>query len=241
MASICLILSAAALLLNGLTLLGRVPGRDSGVSNVLIGGLQLLLCTAVAITADGSLPALLAITGTFLFGLTYLYVGVDALAGLGSAGLGWFCGLVAVAAVVFAGVHVGDDPVLAVLWLGWAVLWSLFFVLLALGRSSITAYTGWALVLASPLTALVPALLALTDRWPTGPTAAGVAVLGEVVVFGGAAVLARSARIVGSTADPAAPTTPTPGNTAPASANQARTTPGTVPAAGSATTATTAS
>jgi hypothetical protein len=201
MASICLILSAAALLLNGLTLLGRVPGRDSGVSNVLIGGLQLLLCTAVAISADGSLPALFAITGTFLFGLTYLSVGVDALAGLGSAGLGWFCGLVAVAAVVFAGVHVADDPVLAVLWVGWAVLWSLFFVLLALGRSSITTYTGWALVLASPLTALVPALLALTGHWPTGPAAAGLAVLGEAVVFGGAAALARR-----STRDaPAAP------------------------------------
>lgn len=207
MASICLILSAAALLLNGLTLLGRVPGRDSGVSNVLIGGLQLLLCTAVAITADGSLPALLAITGTFLFGLTYLYVGVDALAGLGSAGLGWFCGLVAVAAVVFAAIHVVDDPVLAVLWAGWALLWSLFFVLLALGRASITAYTGWALVLASPLTALVPALLALTDHWPTGPAAAGVAVLGEVVVFGGAAALAR--RSAGSTTDPATRTAAT--------------------------------
>lgn len=191
MASICLILSAAALLLNGLTLLGRVPGRDSGVSNVLIGGLQLLLCTAVAISADGSLPALFAITGTFLFGLTYLYVGVDALAGLGSAGLGWFCGLVAVAAVVFAGVHVADDPVLSVLWVGWAALWSLFFVLLALGRTSIATYTGWALVLASPLTALVPALLALTGHWPTGPAGAGLAALGEVVVFGGAAALTR--------------------------------------------------
>ncbi|WP_368075752.1 AmiS/UreI family transporter, partial [Curtobacterium sp. Csp1] len=95
MAYICLLLSGAALLVNGLTLLGRVPGRDSGVFNVLVGGLQLVLCTAVAVTADGSLPALLAIAGTFLFGLTYLYVGLDALTGLGSAGLGWFCGLVA--------------------------------------------------------------------------------------------------------------------------------------------------
>ena len=205
MASICLILSAAALLLNGLTLLGRVPGRDSGVSNVLIGGLQLLLCTAVAISADGSLPALFAITGTFLFGLTYLYVGVDALAGLGSAGLGWFCGLVAVAAVVFAGVHVADDPVLAVLWVGWAALWSLFFVLLALGRTSIATYTGWALVLASPLTALVPALLALTGHWPTGPVAAAIAVLGEVVVFGGAAALTRRSSRNPATSPAAAP------------------------------------
>ncbi|MDY1003908.1 AmiS/UreI family transporter [Curtobacterium sp. CFBP9011] len=214
MASICLILSAAALLLNGLTLLGRVPGRDSGVSNVLIGGLQLLLCTAVAISADGSLPALFAITGTFLFGLTYLSVGVDALAGLGSAGLGWFCGLVAVTAVVFAGVYVADDPVLAVLWVGWAVLWSLFFVLLALGRTSIDTYTGWALVLASPVTALVPALLALIGHWPTGPAAAGIAALGEAVVFGGAGALTRRRTRNAATSPavapaPAAATSPT--------------------------------
>lgn len=230
MASICLILSAAALLLNGLTLLGRVPGRDSGVSNVLIGGLQLLLCTAVAISADGSLPALFAITGTFLFGLTYLYVGVDALAGLGSAGLGWFCGLVAVAAVVFAGVHVADDPVLAVLWVGWAALWSLFFVLLALGRTSIATYTGWALVLASPLTALVPALLALTGHWPTGPVAAAIAVLGEVVVFGGAAALTRRSPRNAATSPAAAPAPAAATSPAAAPAPAATTSPTAAPA-----------
>jgi hypothetical protein len=237
MASICLLLSAAALLLNGLTLLGRIPGRDSGVANVLIGGLQLVLCVAVAVSADGSTSALLAITGTFLFGLTYLYVGIDALAGLGSVGLGWFCGLVAVAAVVFAAVHVVDDPVLAVLWTGWAALWSLFFVLLALGRSGVTAHTGWALVLASPLTALVPALLALTGNWPTGPVAAGVAVVGLGIVFGGGAALARrsaparqrasdaAAGTDGRTVASAPPTTASPAPAVPATAPAATATP----------------
>lgn len=145
MAYICLILSGAALLINGLSLLGRVPGRDSGVFNVLIGSVQLVLCVAVAVPADGSLPALLAISGTFLFGLTYLYVGLDAFAGLGSTGLGWFCGLVAGVAVVFAVTNATVDPLLAVLWATWAGLWSLFFVLLALGRP-VGRYTAWALV-----------------------------------------------------------------------------------------------
>ncbi len=191
MALICLVLSGAALLVNGLTLLGRVPGRDSGVFNVLIGGLQLVLCVAVAVSADGSLPALFAIAGTFLFGLTYLYVGLDALFGLGSVGLGWFCGLVAALAAVFAVLHVADDPVLAVLWTGWAVLWTLFFVLLALGRSAVGTYTGWALVLASQVTTTVPAVLGLTGHWPTGPVATGIALVVLVGVFGGAALLAR--------------------------------------------------
>ncbi|MCJ1714952.1 AmiS/UreI family transporter [Curtobacterium sp. VKM Ac-2922] len=206
MALICLVLSGAALLVNGLTLLGHVPGRDSGVFNVLIGGLQLVLCIAVAVSADGSLPALFAIAGTFLFGLTYLYVGLDALFALGSVGLGWFCGLVAALAVVFAVVHVSDDPVLAVLWAGWAVLWTLFFVLLALGRSAITTYTGWALVLASQVTTTVPAVLGLTGHWPTGPIATSTALVVLVAVFGGAALLSRR------TAVRTALTTTTPGD-----------------------------
>ncbi|WIB61884.1 AmiS/UreI family transporter [Curtobacterium sp. MCLR17_007] len=191
MALICLVRSGAALLVNGLTLLGHVPGRDSGVFNVLIGGLQLVLCIAVAVSADGSLPALFAIAGTFLFGLTYLYVGLDALFSLGSVGLGWFCGLVAALAAVFAVVHLADDPVLAVLWAGWALLWTLFFVLLALGRSGITTYTGWALVLASQVTTTVPAVLGLTGHWPAGPIATSTALVVLVAVFGGAVLLAR--------------------------------------------------
>lgn len=191
MALICLVLSGAALLVNGLTLLGRVPGRDSGVFNVLIGALQLVLCVAVAVSADGALPALFAISGTFLFGVTYLYVGVDTLLSLGAVGLGWFCGLVAALAVVFAVDHITDDPVLAVLWTGWAALWALFFVLLALGRSAIGTYTGWALVLASQVTTTVPALLGLTGHWPTGPIATTTALLALVGVFGGAALLTR--------------------------------------------------
>jgi len=190
MAYICLILSGAALLVNGLTLLGRVPGRDSGVFNVLIGGVQLVLCIAVAVAADGSLPALLGIAGTFLFSLTYLYVGLDALTGLGSAGLGWFCGLVAAVAAVFAVTNAEADSVLAVLWGTWAGLWSLFFVLLALGRP-IGRYTAWALILASQTTTTLPALLGLSGNWPTGPVWTVAAAIVAGTVFVGAAVLSR--------------------------------------------------
>lgn len=194
MSFICLILSGAALLINGLTLLGRIPGRDSGYFNVLIGGLQLILCVAVAVTADGSLAGLLSISGTFLFGLTYLYVGIDSLRGLGSVGLGWFCGLVAGLALVFSAVNLVTDPFLSVLWLSWAGLWMLFFVLLALGRSQITAYTGWALVLASQVTTTIPALLGLTGNWPSGPATTGVALLAIILVFGGAGLITHRRR-----------------------------------------------
>ena len=190
MSLICLILSGAALLINGLALLGRIPGRDSAYFNLLIGGTQLVLATLVAVTAGGSTAALFAVSGVFLFGLTYLYVGVDSLRGLGSVGLGWFCGLVAALAVVYSATNLAADPVLSVLWLSWAVLWGLFFRLLALGKSGLTAFTGWALVLTSQVTTTIPALLGLSGAWPTGPVSGAVALLIVAGLFGAAAFLA---------------------------------------------------
>lgn len=71
------------------------------------------------------------------------------------------------------------------------MLWTLFFVLLALGRTAITTYTGWALELSSQVTTTVPALLGLTGHWPTGSIATTTALLLLVGVFGGAALLAH--------------------------------------------------
>ena len=64
----------------------------------------------------------------FLFGLTYVYVGLDYLLGLGSRGLGWFCGMVGACGLLLAAAWSGEDPLLAVLWLGWTFLWLLFFL-----------------------------------------------------------------------------------------------------------------
>ncbi|MFD1214114.1 AmiS/UreI family transporter, partial [Arthrobacter sp. GCM10027362] len=172
MSFICLILSGAVLLINGLGLLGRIQGRDSGVFNLLIGAVQLVLAVLSAVAADGDPAVLLGVSGVFLFGLTYLYVGLDALLGLGSAGLGWFCGLVAVLALVYSAGSLPADPLLAVLWLSWAALWFLFFLLLALGKTSLTAFTGWAALLTGPTTTAVPALLGLSGAWPAGWAAA---------------------------------------------------------------------
>ncbi len=190
MSLICLILSGAALLINGLALLGRIPGRDSAYFNLLIGGTQLVLATLVAVTAGGSTAAIFAVSGVFLFGLTYLYVGLDSLRSLGSVGLGWFCGLVAALAVVYSAANLVADPLLSVLWLSWAVLWALFFLLLALGKSGLTAFTGWALVLTSQVTTTIPALLGLNGAWPTGSLSGVVALLVVAALFGVAALLA---------------------------------------------------
>ncbi|WP_308467963.1 AmiS/UreI family transporter [Rathayibacter soli] len=183
MSYICLILSGAALLVNGLGLLGRIPARDSGYFNLLIGGTQLLLCALLAVAANGNSTALLSVSGVFLFGLTYTYVGLDSLRGLGSVGLGWFCGLVAALGLFYAAASIATNPLLSVLWLSWAGLWTLFFLLLALGKTGLTAYTGWALILTSQVTTTVPAILGLTGTWPTDAPAAIIALVAIAALF----------------------------------------------------------
>ena len=193
MTFLCLLLSGAALLVTGLGLLGRLPGRDSAHFSGLIGTLQLVVAVVIAATADGDAAALWSAAGVLLFGLTYLYVAVDQVRALGGAGLGWFCGLVAVLGLVFAGHSLAADPLSAVLWISWAVLWALFFALLALGRASLTSITGWALVIVGPITTVVPALLGLSAAWPTGPLPAVAAAVAIIAGFVAAGLLARRA------------------------------------------------
>ncbi len=188
MAHLCLLLSGAVLLVNGLATLNRLPWRDAAVLNLVVGLIQLVL--GLMSLAGGAAP-LLGVAGMFLFGLTYVYVGLDALLHLGSKGLGWFCGMVAGLGLLLAAAWLGSDPLLAVLWVAWAVLWGALFGSLALGRRRLDPFIGWALVLASPVTATVPAFLGLAGTWPAGPEAAWVAAVVVACLFGTAHVLAR--------------------------------------------------
>ncbi|MFE4541669.1 AmiS/UreI family transporter [Arthrobacter sp. NPDC056727] len=178
MPHICLLLSGAALLINGLATLGAIPRRDAAVLSLVIGGVQLLLgITYLGIThpgvtapdADGDWELLLPASGMFLFGLTYVYVGLDFLLGLGSKGLGWFSGMVAGCGLLLAAAWFNSDPLLAVLWLCWSYLWTLFFFSLALGYGRLSPLIGWSLVLASQTTATAPALLGMTGQWSGDP------------------------------------------------------------------------
>jgi hypothetical protein len=195
MAYVCLLLSGAALLISGLAILGAVPRRDAAVLSLVIGSLQLLLgITYLGVTAqesDGGAQLLLSASGMFLFGMTYVFVGLDFLLKLGSRGLGWFCGMVAGCGLVLAAAWFPADPLLAVLWLCWSYLWMLFFFSLALGRSRLSRLVGWSLVLASQTTATMPALLGMTGQWPLDPETAAGAAVGLVLLLLLAGGLAR--------------------------------------------------
>lgn len=187
---VCLLLSGAALLVNGVAALGRLPRRDAAVLSLLVGGTQLVLAVVVLSHGDPTGGTPLTAAGMVLFGLTYAYVGLDTLLELGSKGLGWFCGMVAFVGLLFAAAWLVPDPLLAVLWLGWAVLWGLFFASMALGLARLDGYIGWALVLASQVTATIPAVLGLAGWWPQGiwPALAAAATL--ALLFAAARLLA---------------------------------------------------
>lgn len=192
MAYICLLLSGAGLLINGLALLGYVPRRDSAAISLVIGSTQLALgVTHLGVADDGGRQVLLAGSGMLLFGLTYVYVGLDVLLGLGSKGLGWFCGMVGVFGLLLAAAWFRDDPLLAVLWLCWSVLWMLFFASMALGLERVNPFTGWALVLTSQVTATVPAFLGMAGLWPHRTDAAALEAALVAALFVLAAMLAR--------------------------------------------------
>lgn len=197
MAYICLLLSGAALLINGLALLGYLPRRDSATVSLVIGSIQLALgvtylgVTHLGVADDGGTQVLLAGSGMFLFGLTYVYVGLDVLLGLGSKGLGWFCGMVGVFGLLLAAAWFRDDPLTAVLWLCWSVLWMLFFASMALGLERVNPFTGWALVLTSQATATVPAFLGIAGTWPYRTDAAALEAALVAALFVLAGMLAR--------------------------------------------------
>jgi hypothetical protein len=187
---VCLLLSGAALLVNGLATLGHLPRRDAAVLSLVAGIVQVVLGVVVLTPGTPATPALTA-AGMFLFGLTYVYGGLNALLELGSNGLGWFCGMVAFVGLLLAAAWLRDDPLLAVLWLGWSVLWALLFASMALGLARVDLFTGWALVLTSQVTATIPAFLGLAGLWPRSPSAAAAAAVLLTGLFVIAGVLAR--------------------------------------------------
>ncbi|WP_101951194.1 AmiS/UreI family transporter [Mycobacterium sp. 3519A] len=189
MNSVGLLYVGAVLFVNGLMLLGRVPARSAAVLNLFVGALQCVVPTVMLAQAHGDAATTLAASGLYLFGFTYLYVGVVNLAGLEPEGLGWFCLFVSAAAVVYSALSftVSGDPVFGVIWLAWAVLWFLFFLVLGVGRTQLSTFTGWAVTLLSLPTCAVPAFLALTGNYRTS----GLIALAWAVALGGLLVAAR--------------------------------------------------
>ena len=184
MGTVGLFYVGVVLFINGLMLLGRVDAKAAAPLNLFVGALQVVTPTYLIFTANGNTAQILAASGLYLFGFTYLYVGIGLLTGMDSTGVGYFSLFVAIAAVGYSWVNFAlvGDPAFGVIWLFWAFLWGLFFVLLGLKHEGLTRYTGWVTAIEGWVTAAIPAFLLLTGLWQApGTYALALGVFGVVV------------------------------------------------------------
>ncbi|MBK5433088.1 AmiS/UreI family transporter [Bacillus sp. TH25] len=164
-----LLLSGAALFLNSLVILGKVEMKSAGVFNLFVGALQIIIPFYLIMISDQSNWTVYSYAATFLFGLTYLYVGVTFIKGMDSSGLGWFCIWVAIIALFYMIVSFVQfhDVVNALTWFMWALLWYLFFVLNA-QKKNISQYLGRIAFVQSWVTLTLPSLFYFMGVWGEG-------------------------------------------------------------------------
>lgn len=167
MGNVGLLFVGAVLFLNGLMLLGKVDSRSAAIFNLFVGGLQVLTPTYLIIAANQDPRQIVLASGIFLFGFTYLYVGIGLLMGLDTTGVGYYSLFVAIVALGYSFVNFrlfGDQP-FGVIWLYWAFLWFLFFLLLGLKMETLTSYVGWVTAIEGWVTGVIPAFLLLAGYW----------------------------------------------------------------------------
>lgn len=156
----------AVLILNGLWMLGRISDREIPVINLFSGGLTLLVALKLALGDGADAVSIRNAAFSLLFSLTYLWVAYNRFSGADGRGLGWFSLFVAITAVPVAvdTLRAAAGPGewwLGLSWAAWAVLWLLFFLLLALQRP-IARLTATMSIVQGALTAWLPGYLLLT-------------------------------------------------------------------------------
>ncbi|MFJ5759149.1 AmiS/UreI family transporter [Neobacillus sp. NPDC093182] len=168
MSFVGLFLSGAVLFLNGLMSLGKADTKAVGYFNLFVGIIQIINPFYLIMTSSQSNWDFYNNAAIFLFGLTYLYVGVTLVKGLEGNGLGWFSLWVAMIAVVYtitSLVHF-HDVVNALTWGLWAFLWLLFFLTGSLNKN-IDGYVGMVAIVLSWVTLTIPAMLYFLGIWNT--------------------------------------------------------------------------
>lgn len=165
MIGLVLLYVGAVLFVNGIWLLGRIENREIAILNVFTGFVGLLV--AAFAVAQGDLPSVQLAAYVLLFAFTYLWVAYNQYTGAEGSGLGWYCLFVAITAVPVAIITLGQADSVFLTWLGlswvaWAVLWFLYFLLLALKRP-IQRLTAYVTTAEGIVTAWIPGFLVLND------------------------------------------------------------------------------
>jgi hypothetical protein len=187
---VMLLYVGAVLVINGIWLIGQarvaavgeagartaeahpffIQGREVTVINIFTGFVGLV--TAVTLLVQGNRDEDLASVrgGGFilLFAFTYLWVAANGFLNAGGRAFGWYCLFVAITAIP-AGIYTlanaegnAASIYLGIDWFAWAVLWFVFFMLLALDRP-LARLAGGLAALEGIATAWVFGMLLLLD------------------------------------------------------------------------------
>lgn len=162
---LALLYVGAVLFLNGLWLMDRIGDREIAVINVFVGGITLLVALYLAFGPEADAATIQAAALTLLFTFTYLWVAINRYNGADGRGLGWFSLFVSITVVPVAIDTLGSasttwDVWFGLCWASWAVLWFMFFLLLAMSRP-IARVTGMVTSVLGVLTGWLPGYLLL--------------------------------------------------------------------------------
>jgi putative amide transporter protein len=148
-----------------------MQNREVAVLNFFTGFVGVVVAVIFLISGNANDDLASVRGGGFilLFAFTYLYVAINQFLNAGGHAFGWYCLFVAVTAVP-AGIYTlanaegnGAFVWLGLNWFAWAVLWFMFFLLLALDRP-IARVTGIFTVFVGIATAWVLGFLVLIDE-----------------------------------------------------------------------------
>jgi hypothetical protein len=145
-----------------------LQGREVAVINIFTGFVGVVIASIYLIQAAVQNNLASARGGGFilLFAFTYLWVAFNQIITGSGRAFGWYCLFVAITAIpagIYTLQNAGGNPAdvwLGLNWFAWAILWALFFVLLALERP-IALITGWVTIIEGIVTAWALGFLVL--------------------------------------------------------------------------------
>ncbi|MDE0028019.1 MAG: AmiS/UreI family transporter [Deltaproteobacteria bacterium] len=162
---LALLYVGSVLFLNGIWLMGRIGDREIAIINIFVGGLTALVSAFLAFGPNADATSIKAAALTLLFTFTYLWVAYNRFHDVDGRGLGWYSLFVAITVVPVALDTLINATTLWGYWFGlcwaaWAVLWFMFFLLLAM-QKPIAKVTGAVTSIQGILTGWLPGYLLL--------------------------------------------------------------------------------
>jgi putative amide transporter protein len=135
-----------------------IQGREVAVLNIFTGFVGVVIATILLVQGSGDLASVRGAGFILLFAFTYLWVAFNQFLDAGGHAFGWYCLFVAITAIpagIYTLQNAGGNPALVWLginWFAWALLWGVFWALLALDRP-VARLAGWLAIIEGIATA----------------------------------------------------------------------------------------